>query len=430
MKTLAHVLTRGSVLLALAAAVFIAGCGLDKSGIDPITGPSTPAEFALSVTLTATPDQLPRDGATQSTITVLVRDAQGRPVNDRLLNVTSSVGSVSPSDLMTKADGSATFTLTAPPFGTVGNTAVVSVIPASKNGDTPVARTVSIFLTGGSNSTAPMPSFTVDPEAPVLKESVVFDASATTDEGATCRDVCTYSWDFGGESTGSGRVVTYRFQAIRTYPVKLTVTDSAGSSATLTTNVAVSQGTAPTASFSFSPTSPGQFETVRFTAEASRVGVAGRTITSYEWKFGNGGNATGVTASTTYSVLGTYPVTLTVTDSAGIQATTSQNVAVVSGVTADFTMSPTNPSPGGFVIFNAEASKGSDGFGGRNSIESYIWNFGVTTDNVTKSDPRTCTTFPEAKTYTINLTVVDSAGRRGTTSKTLAVTAGSSTGCP
>jgi PKD repeat protein len=194
--------------------------------------------------------------------------------------------------------------------------------------------------------------------------------------------------------------------------------------------VAVVQGTAPTASFTFSPTSPGQFEIVQFTAEASRVGVTGRTITKYEWKFGDGVNATGVTVSHSYNVLETFPVTLTVTDSAGIQGTTSQNVTVVSGVTADFTISPTNPTVGEAVIFNAEASKGSAGFAGRNPIVSYIWNFGVTTDIVTVGGPRTCTTFPSVKTYTINLTVVDSANRRGTIARTLTVAAGAGAGCP
>lgn len=430
MKTIERIVRRSAVAAACVASVLAVGCGLDKSGVDPITGPSAPAEFGLSVTLTATPDQLPRDGASQSTITVFVRDAQGKPVSGQRLSFASTVGSVSQSSVVTSADGRTTFTFTSPPSGTVGNTAVVQLIPVSGDGSNAAGRNVSILLTGVPNSTAPTPSFAVDPAAPVLKEPVVFDASATTDEGVVCRDVCTYSWDFGGEATGSGSVATYRFQAVRTYPVKLTVTDAAGSTATLTKDVPIAQGAAPTASFAFSPASPGQFETIRFTAEASRVGVAGRAITSYEWNFGNGAKATGVTASTTYSVLGTYPVTLTVTDSAGIQGTTSQNVAVVSGVTADFTMSPTNPAPSGFVIFNAEASKGSDGFGGRNSIKSYIWNFGVTTDSVTTSDPRTCTTFPEARTYTINLTVVDTADRRATTSKTLTVAAGASTACP
>jgi PKD repeat protein len=290
-----------------------------------------------------------------------------------------------------------------------------------------VTRTLTIALSGTPNSAAPTPSFTVSPEAPTLQQPVVFDASATQDEGRVCNDECTYTWDFGGESTTTGRVVTYRFQAVRTYPVTLTVRDAAGSSASLTRNVVVAEGAAPTASFTFSPSSPGQFENVFFSAAASRAAVPGRSIVRYDWRFGDGATATGVNVSHAYNVLGTYPVVLTVTDSAGVQSTTTQSVVVVNGVTSAFTASPTNPTTADFVVFDAEASRGSsNGFGGRNPIVEYIWDFGdhnrpgtvTTTNRIAQhrySDPRT---------YTINLTVVDSAGRRATTAQTLTVLGG------
>jgi PKD repeat protein len=188
----------------------------------------------------------------------------------------------------------------------------------------------------------------------------------------------------------------------------------------LTKNIAITQVTAPTASFNFSPTSPGQFQTVNFTAEASRVGETSRTITSYEWRFGDGATASGVTATHSYSVLGTYPVTLTVTDSAGIQGTSSQNVTIVNGVTAAFTYS--DPPGSLTVIFNAEESRGSNnGFGGRNTITKYIWHFGTDEELVEKSSPITSKTFPAVGTYTVTLTVEDSAGRRQTTNQSILV---------
>ena len=405
------------VVVILAAGVW-AGCSLDDPRAPELTSPSG---FSTAVTLTAFPDNLPRDGSSESIVTVTVRDASNRPVSGQRLSVSTDIGSVTESEVVTDGDGHATFAFVAPASSVPGIVARISVTPLGEDADTVIARTLTIKFTGATNLTAPTPSFTMSPAAPVLRQSVVLDASATTDESVVCADSCTYSWNFDGEATASGRVVTYQFLAVRTYPITLTVTDAQGSSATLTQNLVVTQGTAPTASFTFSPTSPGQFETVRFTAEASRVGETSRTITRYEWKFGDGESKAGITESHAYSVLGSYPVVLTVTDSAGVQGTSTQTVTVVAGVTAAFTVSPTDPVAGETVILNAESSEGSDGFAGRNEIVSYIWNFGVLTGTTETSSSVTSTTFPSASTYTVTLTVEDSAGRQATTSVTVTV---------
>jgi PKD repeat protein len=250
---------------------------------------------------------------------------------------------------------------------------------------------------------------------------VTFDASASTDEGVRCLDLCTYSWTFGGEATGSGRIVTYQFQNARTYAVTLTVTDAAGTRGTTTQNVAVSAGTDPTASFNVSPSSPGIFETVYFTGEASRVGQGGRSLVSHLWQFGDGTNGSGLRVTKRYDTTGTYTVTLTVTDSAGAQGTTTTNVTVVTGVTASFTSS--NPADGSFVVYvNAEGSLGSHtGFGSRNLITKYIWDFGDGSDEEETSSPRHRHTFDRESTYRITLTVEDAAGRRATTSASITV---------
>src|SRR5688500_12334034 len=107
MKTkVSHVVRIGVVAAALAAGAAVAGCSLENAAAPGLTAPS---EFGLSVTLSATPDQLPRDGASQSTITVLVRDAEGRPVSGQRLTVASSIGSVSQSSVVTGSDGRASF---------------------------------------------------------------------------------------------------------------------------------------------------------------------------------------------------------------------------------------------------------------------------------------------------------------------------------
>jgi PKD repeat protein len=416
---------RRNVAALVVAASLAAGTGIGCSVEEPSPSMTGPSEFATSIALAASPDQLPRDGSSQSMVTATVRNEAGRPVSGQRLAVSTNVGTVSQSEVVTGEDGRATFAFVAPGAGVGFSSAAISVTPIGGTTRTSFARTLNIPLTGRSGVTSarePIALFTFSPTAPTQGDIVTFDASTSTDEGTTvrCLDLCTYSWDFGGEATGSGRVTTYRFQSARTYSVTLTVTDAAGSTGTSTQNVAVTQGTLPTATFSISPTSPAQFETVNFTAAASTVGV-GRTITSYQWRFGDGTTATGVTTSHAYNVIGTYNVQLTVTDSAGLQHSTTQAVTVVNGVTASFTSS--NPTDGSLtVFFNAEESRGSStGFGTRSPITKYIWNFGHSTDVEETTSSRISHTFPFAATYTVTLTVEDSAGRRQTTSSSITV---------
>jgi parallel beta-helix repeat protein len=73
--------------------------------------------------------------------------------------------------------------------------------------------------------------------------------------------------------------------------------------------------TPPVASFTWTPSIPKVGETVTFDASTSTSN--GVTIVSYEWDFGDGGHATGKIVTHTYTTMGTYTVTLNVTDSLG-----------------------------------------------------------------------------------------------------------------
>jgi len=169
-----------------------------------------------------------------------------------------------------------------------------------------------------------------------------------------------------------------------------------------------------TATFFVSPTQPREDEPVLFDGSGS-TGV----LVSYAWTFGDGTNGTGVRPSHIYSVAGTYNVSLTVTDDRGTQATSATTPVTVLGSpdpTANFTISPTDPTINDDVHFDGSLSTTPQGLG--RTIVSYDWNFG---DGQTGSGITATHKYGKAGSYTIVLNVRDSSGRRGTTSKTLQV---------
>src|SRR5688500_15529432 len=105
-----------SRIAVLVACAVVAGCTHEDGSAPNLTAPS---DLALSVTMSATPDQVPRDGASQSIVTVTVRDAAGRRVAGQRLTVSTTAGRLSDSTVTTESSGRATFTFTAPSASTI-----------------------------------------------------------------------------------------------------------------------------------------------------------------------------------------------------------------------------------------------------------------------------------------------------------------------
>lgn len=403
-----------ATLFAVTFSIAIAACSVEDQSPPGFTGPS---EFALSVTMVASPDQLPRDGVSQSVVTLTVRDASGRPVSGQRLSLSTSAGSLSESSVTTGSDGQASFTYTAPPSGTTGTAAIIQAIPVGTDGANAAARNLAILYTGTSNATRPTASFTVTPTAPQMNQAVRFDASGTQDEGAACLDACTYNWNFGDGTTASGRIVSKTFTAARTYTVTLTVTDAAGSSASTGQSVTVAAVAAPTVTLAVSPSPPLAGQAAVFTATATPA--TGHSIARYDWTFGDGTSQTTTvpTVVKTYDNLGTHIARVTVTDGLGQTGTGSLTFTIVgTGVFASFTASPSDPVTNATVSFNGSASIGAGGA----SVDEWFWDFGNGTQT-TDSDAYITTTYSKAGTYTVTLRVTDDNGRTGTTTRTVTV---------
>ena len=325
----------------LLVAVSVAGCTLDEQKAPSLTGPSG---WSTSIAVSAAPDHLVQDGASQTVVTAVVKNAYGAPVSGLGINwtVEASNGSqVAPSTLfsVTNADGKAITIVTAPPAPpTMPPSPVKLTISAQAQGTdaTTVAdgfekfkMSVVVELVPPAGTPAvnhnPVAEFTIVPVTGNVLQPMTFDASATTDEGTLCGSACTYRWDFGDFTTDTGMTVSHSFTLPKTYVITLTVTDARGGVGSATHTLVINGPAAPTAEFSVTTISsvPMTSATVSLDGTSSKVGTPA-TIVRYEWTVDS--SPVVVTTTPLYSPVtlagqGVHTISLTVTDSLGRTAT-------------------------------------------------------------------------------------------------------------
>ena len=188
---------------------------------------------------------------------------------------------------------------------------------------------------------------------------VTVDASGSyTNPGGT---ILSYDWDFGDGGTGSGVVASHKYLFVGEYSyytICLTVTDSDGLKAMACKIVGV-------VDYHPSPS-------YTYLVDVFTVSVDGSMswddtgIVSYAWSWGDGTFGTGITASHTYALPGTYTIGLTVTDENGQTSEATREVLVPPLPIPSFTYTVS----GSTVCVDAS---GSSGYGG---IVSYTWDWG------------------------------------------------------
>jgi len=240
----------------------------------------------------------------------------------------------------------------------------------------------------------------------IVGDTVTLSAVNTTDNVG----VANYTWSFddGGLQTLWGGSPTYRFDAIGVFTIALTVRDAAGNADSDTVRVTVNP--------------PPDTESPVANAGPDRSVVAGTTvqlngsrsgdnvgIVEYRWTFNDEGprSLLGMTPAYRFDRVGTFVVTLVVTDAAGND---DSDILVVKVTPPDAETPVANA--GGDQRVPAGTVVSFDGLGSADNvaIDNYSWRFEYDGTQITLNGERPQFRFDTAGEYVVTLTVRDSAG--------------------
>jgi len=226
---------------------------------------------------------------------------------------------------------------------------------------------------------------------------VLFDGSQSWDVDGV---VNSFLWDFGDGVLGGGAKPTHVYAEPGIYPVKLVITgDPAGScDDTNTAELSVTVQESPESSFK-GPSVVSVGDIAAFDGSASKSNSG--KIVSWDWDFGDGHSATGMTADHAYSKSGQYAVKLTIktdTESECSTVTAEHSIVVNAPPVAD-AGEDKFAGTDEIVIFDGSKSFDPDG-----SIVSYEWNFG---DGETASGVEVRHLYRSGGIYPVTLKVTD-----------------------
>jgi gliding motility-associated-like protein len=201
-----------------------------------------------------------------------------------------------------------------------------------------------------------------------------------------------YSWLFNNTGTASGRNVSYAFNSIGTFPVKLTVVNEKGCVDSLTRQVTVSE---VKADFDIDVNDVCAGKPIRFLNRSSSNAV------SYLWDFGDGTTSTEREPTHAFPQERNYTIKLTVSDGTGCENTmTKANFVRIKNIHVNFNASPTfKTCPDLITNFQLQAPAGMQ-------FNTINWDFGNgNTSNDNNRNPQGVYTISDS--FDVRLIVVD-----------------------
>ncbi|MCP4698413.1 MAG: PKD domain-containing protein [Gammaproteobacteria bacterium] len=282
------------------------------------------------------------------------------------------------------ASASQTITVTQPDISLQKPSAVLTATPLI--GDVPL----TVALEGGSSS---------DPDGSIVE----------------------YKWTASDGQQTFGVQSVMVFSEAGTYTIELVVTDNdglqsdPGRQSVLVKSV--SGSVSPNAVAEASPLSGGAPLNVTLDGTKS-LDPDGGSITSYEWTSSAGQTVSGSKATLSFDTVGTYTVTLTVTDDEGETGTTDKTIIVSESSAPPVAVAQASPSSGDApleVILDGTGSSDPDG----GSIVSYEW---TASDGQTTFGSKAALSFNTAGEYSVTLKVTDDESETGEAVKKITVT--------
>src|SRR6266568_4748623 len=252
---------------------------------------------------------------------------------------------------------------------------------------------------------APLAVTVSGPSSGIVGVSVSFSAVAS---GGT--SPYSFSWNFGdGTSLATGSAASHKYAVAGGYAVRVNATDTKGRLASASVSITIN---APL--LTVAVTTSGSSEVglaVNLTATASG---GTQPYVSFIWNFGDGSTGSGNSVAHVYTASGTYSVTVTVKDSAGITATSSsRSVAVAARLQVSSVHAVPNPTEAGYSISLSATTSGGV------SPVSCNWNFG---DGSLPASACSIThVYANAANYTVTVTATDKFGLTATNSTTITV---------
>jgi len=175
--------------------------------------------------------------------------------------------------------------------------------------------------------------------------TVQFDGSASVDpDGA----IVSYDWDFGDGEVATGALVSHQYVTPDSYTATLVVTDEDGATDEATILLDVGPPNVPPVAVAGSDVASGPAPlSVLFDGTSSSDSDG--TIVDYAWDFGDGKSAHGASVPHVYKFVGTYAVTLVVTDSDGAVDSAGLTIDVLPSSPAIVVEPQDQDVPQGFV---------------------------------------------------------------------------------
>jgi PKD repeat protein len=264
------------------------------------------------------------------------------------------------------------------------------------------------------------PTITTNLTAPV---SVKSDASKVS-INKTKFEILSYDWDFGDKESGRGNPQTHTYAELGNFKVKLTITvrdraTNTEQTTALTRDVTISNVTANVI-IKADPIKGVAPLTVEL--DGSDSNSPNGELTAFAWDTNDDGvfnDSTEKTAEATFDKIGTYKVSLRVTDPTGATAINSIDIEAtapdtpVAVIKVDGVTGSLLENNKAYIFSGAESTSPSG------EISKYNWDFG---DSSKPATSRSVThTFKDKGEYLVTLTVTDSVGKKGEVSQKFTV---------